>query len=83
LFKQLRRIYRAIQSDNKALYQLFWEIGERRFHTTMPKATAAVSEWLTRKRLIDAKLKAAGWRIVSFAPDRPLEDETTSPTTLN
>ena len=26
------------------------------------------SEWLTRKRLIDPKLKAAGWRIVPFSP---------------
>jgi len=30
------------------------------------------SEWLTRKRLIDPKLKAAGWRIVPFSPDTPL-----------
>jgi len=26
------------------------------------------SEWLTRKRLIDPKLKAAGWEIVPFSP---------------
>lgn len=26
------------------------------------------SEWLTRKRLIDPKLKAAGWKIVPFLP---------------
>ena len=30
------------------------------------------SEWLTRKRLIDPKLKAAGWQIVPFTPDKPL-----------
>jgi type I restriction enzyme, R subunit len=30
------------------------------------------SEWLTRKRLIDPKLKAAGWRVVPFRPDTPL-----------
>jgi type I restriction enzyme, R subunit len=30
------------------------------------------SEWLTRKRLIDPKLKAAGWRIVQFNPTESL-----------
>jgi type I restriction enzyme, R subunit len=30
------------------------------------------SEWLTRKRLIDPKLKAAGWRIVQFDPTESL-----------
>ena len=30
------------------------------------------SEWLTRKTLIDPKLKAAGWRIVRFAAGKPL-----------
>jgi type I restriction enzyme, R subunit len=30
------------------------------------------SEWLTRKRLVDPKLKAAGWNIVPFAPGLPL-----------
>ena len=30
------------------------------------------SEWLTRKRLIDPKLKAAGWRIVPFVPGMSL-----------
>jgi type I restriction enzyme, R subunit len=30
------------------------------------------SEWLTRKRLIDPKLKAAGWSIVPFSPGKPL-----------
>ena len=32
------------------------------------------SEWLTRKRLIDPKLKAAGWRIVSFDAAVPLNE---------
>jgi type I restriction enzyme R subunit len=30
------------------------------------------SEWLTRKQLIDPKLKAAGWRIVPFDPGKSL-----------
>jgi hypothetical protein len=30
------------------------------------------SEWLTRKRLIDPKLKAAGWKIVPFSLGAPL-----------
>lgn len=38
----------------------------------MPPATPANSEWLTRKRLIDGKLKATGWRVVPFAPGKPL-----------
>jgi type I restriction enzyme R subunit len=32
------------------------------------------SEWLTRKRLIDPKLKAAGWDIVPFSPGKPLSN---------
>lgn len=32
------------------------------------------SEWLTRKQLIDPKLEAAGWRVVSFDSSRPLAD---------
>ena len=31
------------------------------------------SERLTRKRLIDTKLQAAGWRIVGFQPNKPLK----------
>jgi type I site-specific restriction endonuclease len=31
------------------------------------------SEWLTRKRLVDPKLKAAGWRIVPFKPNTLLD----------
>src|SRR5271170_1701975 len=30
------------------------------------------SEWLTRKTLIDPKLKAVGWRIVPFEDGKPL-----------
>jgi type I restriction enzyme R subunit len=30
------------------------------------------SEWLTRKERIDPKLKAAGWRVVSFSDGKPL-----------
>jgi type I restriction enzyme R subunit len=30
------------------------------------------SEWRTRKRLIDPKLEAAGWKVVRFQPARPL-----------
>ncbi|PWT96746.1 MAG: restriction endonuclease subunit R [Terriglobia bacterium] len=39
----------------------------------MPKATAATSEWFTRKRLIDAKLRAAGWRIAGFNENKDLK----------
>ena len=38
----------------------------------MKKASPATSEWITRKRLIDGKLKAAGWRVVPFVPGAPL-----------
>lgn len=38
----------------------------------MSPATPQNSEWLTRKQLIDPKLKAAGWRIVPFSPTKPL-----------
>jgi type I restriction enzyme R subunit len=38
----------------------------------MSPATPANSEWLTRKRLIDGKLKATGWRVIPFAPGKPL-----------
>lgn len=30
------------------------------------------SEWLTRKQIIDPKLKAAGWRITPFSPSKSL-----------
>ena len=37
------------------------------------KASESNSEWLTRKRLIDPKLKAAGWNIVPFSPGMSLK----------
>jgi hypothetical protein len=40
------------------------------------KASENNSEWLTRKRLIDPKLKAAGWRIVPFDPGEPLYEKS-------
>lgn len=36
------------------------------------KASEKNSEWLTRKRLIDPKLKAAGWKIIPFSPGMSL-----------
>jgi type I restriction enzyme, R subunit len=36
------------------------------------KPSESNSEWLTRKRLIDPKLKAAGWRVVPFSPGMSL-----------
>jgi hypothetical protein len=36
-------------------------------------ASESNSEWLTRKRLVDPKLKAAGWRIVPFKPNASLD----------
>lgn len=38
----------------------------------MAKPSPANSEWLTRKQLIDGKLKAAGWKVVPFVPGVPL-----------
>ncbi len=38
----------------------------------MPKAAPANSESLTRKRLIDRKLNAAGWEIAPFRPNKSL-----------
>ena len=37
--------------------------------TTMPKASPTKSEYLTRKEIIDSKLRAAGWRVVPFRPE--------------
>jgi type I restriction enzyme, R subunit len=31
------------------------------------------SEWLTRRTLINPKLKAAGWRVVPFEDHKPLD----------
>jgi len=38
----------------------------------MSAASPQNSEWLTRKKLIDARLRSAGWRVVPFASDTPL-----------
>jgi type I restriction enzyme R subunit len=38
----------------------------------MPNASAGKSEYLTRKQIVDSKLRAAGWRVVAFKPNRPL-----------
>ena len=40
------------------------------------KASEQNSEWLTRKRLIDPKLKAAGWSVVPFSPGMSLGSHT-------
>ncbi len=40
----------------------------------MPQASPATSEYLTRKRIVDQKLRAAGWTVVPFKPERPLSD---------
>jgi len=39
---------------------------------TMLKASAGESEYLTRKQIVDSKLRAAGWRVVAFKPNWPL-----------
>jgi type I restriction enzyme R subunit len=38
----------------------------------MHKASPNKSEYLTRKQIVDSKLRAAGWSVVPFNPDRPL-----------
>ena len=38
----------------------------------MSTASPLNSEWLTRKKLIDARLRKAGWRVVPFASGTPL-----------
>jgi type I restriction enzyme, R subunit len=38
----------------------------------MPKPSPATSEYLTRKQIVDAKLRAAGWTVAAFDPNRPL-----------
>ncbi len=40
------------------------------------KPSESNSEWLTRKRLIDPKLKAAGWSIVPYAPSMSLKSNS-------
>ena len=39
---------------------------------SMPPANPTNSEWLTRKLLIDGKLKAAGWSVAPFVPEKSL-----------
>ena len=38
------------------------------------KASPSNSEWLTRKQLVDAKLKDAGWTITKFRPGSPISN---------
>jgi type I restriction enzyme R subunit len=38
----------------------------------MPKASPGESEYLTRKQIVDSKLRAAGWTIAPFNPNRAL-----------
>jgi len=38
----------------------------------MPDASPATSEYLTRKRIVDSKLRAAGWSVSRFDAGRPL-----------
>jgi type I restriction enzyme R subunit len=40
----------------------------------MSTPSPAHSEWLTRKKLIDPKLRSAGWRVVPFHPGKQLTD---------
>src|SRR5215469_12669021 len=42
---------------------------------TRAPAAPANSEWLTRKRLIDSMLKAAGWKVVPFDAAKPLASQ--------
>src|SRR5215469_1801845 len=42
---------------------------------TRAPAAPANSEWLTRKRLIDSMLKAAGWKVVPFDVEKPLDSQ--------
>ena len=38
----------------------------------MQNASPANSEWPTRKKIIDGKLKSAGWKIMPFVAGTPL-----------
>ena len=38
----------------------------------MPRPSPSKSEYLTRKQIVDSKLRAAGWHVVAFKPNRPL-----------
>ena len=42
--------------------------------TKRSSAQPANSEWLTRKKLIDSMLRASGWKVVPFTPERSLTD---------
>jgi type I restriction enzyme R subunit len=42
------------------------------------KASESNSEWLTRKRVIDPKLKAVGWEIVPFSAGMSLRSHKRS-----
>jgi hypothetical protein len=42
-------------------------------HQSLREAVRENSEWLTRKRVIDPMLKAAGWDVVRFSPGAPLD----------
>ena len=44
----------------------------------MPTPSAATSEWLTRKRIIDGKLRAAGWEVVPFKKAKDLRLSNTA-----
>ncbi len=39
---------------------------------SMPHPSPTISEYITRKEIIDSKLRTAGWKISRFDPDRPL-----------
>ena len=50
-------------------------MARRRTHRRMENATPKVSEFLTRKQLVDKRLTDAGWRIVlqkNFDASKPL-----------
>jgi len=47
------------------------------------KPSESNSEWLTRKRLIDPKLDAAGWSIVPFSPGMSLNSPEHHPRQLH
>src|ERR1035438_6280533 len=38
-------------------------------------ATPSVSEWLTRKKLIDVMLKESGWKVVPFREGKALSSQ--------
>src|SRR6516165_7490853 len=42
---------------------------------TRSPAQPSNSEWLTRKKLIDSMLKAAGWKVVPFAREKALASQ--------